>query len=68
MLNLQDNIEYISFIGNIEIIETATIKNIEEDKIYCIDTYNNLLIFNMLTGYCYNDNTTFNAKKIMIIK
>ena len=67
MLNSRDKIEYISYIGDIEILETAIIRKIEGNKVYCVDEYNSLLIFCSETGYCYNDNPTFNAKKIMNI-
>lgn len=68
MLNLQDKIQYINYIGNIKIIENATIIKIEDTKVYCKNDYNNLLIFSIIDGYCWNDNTTYNAKKVMIIK
>lgn len=68
MLSLHDKIQYINYIGNVEIVEIATIVKVEENKVYCKDNYNNILIFSTIDGYCWNDNTTYNAKKIMIIK
>jgi hypothetical protein len=62
-----DKIIFIFFIKDIEIEEEATIKFIEGDKIYCYDSFNNNLIFNKKTGHCYNDNTTFGAKRILKI-
>jgi hypothetical protein len=63
-MGTNDKIVYISYVKDIEIEEEASIKKIENDKIYCLDTYNNYLIFNKNTGHCYNDNTTFGAKKV----
>jgi hypothetical protein len=66
MLNSQNKeIIYISKLLDIEIEEIAYINKIEGDKIYCIDTFKNFLIFNSKTGYCYNDNNTFGAKKYL---
>lgn len=62
-----DKINYIFYLKGIEIEEEATIKSIENDKIYCLDTYGNYLIFNKNTGHCYTDNTTFGAKKVLKI-
>jgi hypothetical protein len=63
-----NTITYLSIFKGIEIEETATIKMIEGNKLYCIDEYHNNLIFNTDNGYCYTDNTTFGAKKVLNIK
>lgn len=65
----QDKTEliYISLLKDIEIEEYATIIKIEGNKVYCIDTFKNFLIFNTETGYCYSDNNTFGAKKYLKI-
>ncbi len=66
MLISQDKqIIYISKLKNFEIEEIAFVTKIEGDKIYCIDTYKNSLIFNSVSGYCYTDNNTYGAKKYL---
>lgn len=64
---INDKINYIFYLKDIEIEEEAIIQSIENDKIYCLDNYGNNLIFNKNTGHCYNDNTTFGAKRVLNI-
>lgn len=70
MNNVDNNIVHFKFqMGEFSLKETAVVVKREGEKIYT----NNLsgtpgYIFNVVTGYCYNDNTTFGAKRTLIIK
>lgn len=60
-------VKYKFSIDDFESIETAKIKKIEGNKIYCVDVITNeKLIFNSENGRCYTSNPTFGAKKTLI--
>ena len=63
--NNNNKIIYIFELKNIIIEEEATITKIEGNKTYCVNMFNNKLIFNNISGYCYTDNTTFGAKRYL---
>jgi hypothetical protein len=67
--NKGDIVKYKFKLGDVEILEEALIKKAEGDKVYTIDTNGSgMYIFNIKTGYCYNDNTTFGSKRTLVIQ
>lgn len=66
MLRLQDKIKYKFEMCGHELIEDATVTNIEKEKVYCKDAYGTKLIFDKDTNECLTDNTTFGAKRTLI--
>lgn len=61
-----DKIKYSFTLGELELIEEATIEKVEGTKIFCKNEFNQKLIFDNETKGCLTDNTTFGAKRTLI--
>lgn len=63
-----DIVLYEFTLNDISVIEKALVLKYEGDKIYTKDLNgSSRFIFNAKTGYCYNDNTTFGAKRVLLL-
>ena len=66
---INDIVKYTFSLHDLVMEESAEVLKVEGDKVYTKDVNGSgMYIFNYKNGYCYNDNTTFGAKRTLKLK